>query len=273
MKANCFSIILLMLSACSTNYDLPEVSQDALADAESKLSLYQASALADRVSAKMAVRNFTTVIERVEPVAEAVCATQVREDRPLNCDYNIVFDDDEKAPANAFQRIGKDGRPLIIFNIAFIAEARNQDEIAFVMGHEAGHYIAEHLKKQKQQEVAGALIMGTLTAVGQAYATSANPYRSTAYDQVELRNSIDAGIGLGSIAFSQTYELEADYLGALIAKQAGYDPEKGALLFARRESPENVDGSLSFWGTHPPSAQRLATVIETISQFGEETEK
>ncbi len=273
MMGKYFFLALLIFSGCSTNYDLPVVSKEALADAEARLNFHQNIVLAEPVTAEVAVRNFTDVIQRVEPVAEAVCATQVREDRPLNCDYNIVFDDDATAPANAFQTIGRDGRPLIIFNIAFIAEARNQDEIAFVMGHEAGHYIAEHLKKQKQQQVAGALIMGTLTAVSQAYATSANPYRSTAYDQVELRNSIDAGVGVGSVAFSQTYELEADYLGALIAKQAGYDPERGALLFARRENPKNVDGSLSFWGTHPPSAQRLATVIETIGQFGQETEK
>ena len=44
---------------------------------------------------------------------------------------------------------------------------------------------------------------------------------------------MDLGASLGGRAYSQSYELEADTLGAYIAARAGYDPERGARIFAR----------------------------------------
>ena len=37
------------------------------------------------------------------------------------------------------------GRPVIFFTLGLIADARNSDELAFVLGHEAAHHIAGHL--------------------------------------------------------------------------------------------------------------------------------
>ncbi len=71
------------------------------------------------------------------------------------------------------------------------------------------------------------------------------------------------GAAMGNQAFSQTYELESDVLGAHIAKAAGYDPVEGAKFFARPEAAQTQAGNLSFWGTHPPDEKRLATVIDT----------
>ena len=104
--------------------------------------------------------------------------------------------------------------------------------------------------------------MGALTAVGQAYATSADPYRYTGNDAAEMHQNMGLGAAVGQKAYSQTYELESDVIATHITKAAGYDPIKGAKFFARPETAKTQAGNLSFWGTHPPNAQRLATVIE-----------
>ena len=88
------------------------------------------------LSGRMAVRNFIKVVETVEPIVEATC----RERAPqLNCDFRIVVDDRKGAPPNAFQTRDDTGRPIIAFTIPLIAIARNIDELAFIMAHEAAH--------------------------------------------------------------------------------------------------------------------------------------
>ena len=78
---------------------------------------------------------------------------------------------------------------------------------------------------------------------------------------------MDAGAALGAVAYSQTYELEADMLGAYITEAAGYDAEKGSLLFARREggNVRGESGAMSLWSTHPRSPQRIATVRYAVA--------
>ena len=185
------------------------------------------------------------------------------------CDVQVVYDD-QTLERNAYQLYGDNEEPIIVFTVPMIADARNEDEIAFVLGHEVGHHIGQHIQKKKQQALTGALILGALTAVGQVYASRANPYRNTAMDQYEMNRSMAAGFALGKHAFSQTYELEADVIGTYISRAAGYDPVRGARYFARPEPVNTVDGNLSFWGTHPPDEKRLATVLATVKQLDED---
>ena len=232
--------LLLLVVACTTDTALPELSGRDVEAADATLA--QAARRANavpRLSPDAAARNFRAAVARTEPVAEAVCRSQTGS----ACDFRIVLDDNMSNPPNAFHTIDAAGRPIIAFNLPMIAEARNQDEIAFVLGHEAGHYIARHVEKMQQQQLAGALIFGTLARLDTS-ATSAS-----------IENAMRLGAGIGRLTYSQQFELEADVIGARIAKSAGYDPNKGALMFARTGG-----GAGGFLSTHPPSAQRLATV-------------
>ena len=87
----------------------------------------QASASPSRAK----VDQFVAVVRTVEPVAEQFCAAQTGQG--TNCDFRIVVDDRPGQPPNAFQTLDRDGRPIIAFTLAMIAEVRNQDELAFVM--------------------------------------------------------------------------------------------------------------------------------------------
>lgn len=263
-----------VLSACGTTYAVPKAGDAEVARAKeifAEESNPKTAKSGTRLSEARAAAQYRRVVARVEPVAEAFCKKQTAEKPAFNCDVQIAVDN-MMPERNAYQTLTKDGKPVIAFTIPFIRDARNEDELAFVMGHEFGHHIGQHIQKQEQQAIAGALILGAITAVGQGYATQANPYRSTAYDQAEMQRNIELGMAAGQAAFSQTYELESDMIGTYIAKAAGYDPVKGARFFARPEAKKSQSGKLSFWGTHPPDQKRLATVIATVSKMKADSE-
>ena len=154
-------------------------------------------------------------------------------------------------PPNAYQSEGEDGRPNVTVGVTLLDEMRSDDEIAFVLSHEMSHHIAGHLPKQQQQQVLGALILGGLVAA------AGNPYGGPASDQA-ISQAMDVGAYLGARSYSQTYELEADTLGAFVAARAGYDPERGAQIFGR---PALADaGGPPILSSHPGSARRQATV-------------
>lgn len=255
----------LLLSACGTTYSLPEVSATSQAQAKQMFAQERARPVISTSNVNAANQRFQRVVSRVKPVAEAFCAKQNQEGSGKVCNLPVLVDLD-MTHENAYHTRNPDGQPYIAFSVPMLMQVRNDDELAFVLGHEYAHHIADHIDKQQQQAMAGALIMGMITATGQAYATQANPYRYTGNDHAELRRSMESGAAAGQMAYSQSYELESDVLATHIAAAAGYDPVKGAKFFARPAPARTATGRLSFWGTHPPNATRLATVIETRAQ-------
>lgn len=196
--------------------------------------------------AERAARTFLEVIAQVEPVAEAVCRTR---GVARTCDFRIVVDDRPGQPPNAFQTLDSRGRPVIGFTLALIADARNADELAFVLGHEAAHHISGHIPRRQDQALSGALVAGVL-----AQASGLSPE--------EVRAAQNLGAEVAARSYSREFELEADALGAEIALIAGFDPIKGAGFFDRLPDPGD-----RFLGSHPPNAQRKAQVAATVRRL------
>lgn len=186
-----------------------------------------------------AKRAFAQVVADVEPVAEAECR---RRTKGVNCDFKIVVDSRPGIPPNAFQTLDENKRPIIVFTVSLLEEARNADEIAFVLGHETAHHIRGHIARQQQNAVQGAVILAGIATLG-----GASP--------AEVRKAAETGAAVGARSFSKEFELEADSLGTIISARAGYSPLKGAQFFNRIPDPGD-----QFLGTHPPNADRLATV-------------
>lgn len=196
------------------------------------------------VPASEAARSFVRVLETVEPVAERECRARTT---GVNCDFNIVVDDRPGQPANAYQTVDRQGRPVIAFTLALIADARNQDELAFVLGHEAAHHIAGHIGRQQQNAVAGAVIFAGLATLSGGDANA-------------VRSAQELGAQVGARTYSKDFELEADALGTIITARAGYNPLRGAEFFARIPDPGD-----KFLGTHPPNRARLDVVRKTMA--------
>ena len=227
-KIGLFSVIALVFTGCTVSTQPgPSAPPAETTDATNRLPTSDT------------MRSFRSVVQTVEPVAERECRARTSR---VNCNFKILVDERPDQPPNAFQTIDQSGRPIIAFTVQLIADARNQDELAFVLGHEAAHHISGHIGRQQQNAVAGAVIAGSLAVLlgGDASAVEVAQQR---------------GAQVGARTYSKDFELEADALGTVIASRAGYDPVRGAEFFTRIPDPGN-----KFLGTHPPNAQRIATV-------------
>lgn len=193
----------------------------------------------------MGPKSFFNVVSRLEPTIERECLQ--RRTANINCDFKFVVDDRPGAEPNAFQTVDASGRPIIGFTASLISATYNRDEIAFVVGHEASHHVLNHLNRKSGAATAGAIILG-----GLAKAYGAN------IGDIDTAQKIGATVG--SRVYSKEWELEADYLGAIIALNAGFDPVNGSHFFDRLPDPGN-----HVLGTHPARSARLAQVQRAVT--------
>ncbi len=122
----------------------------------------------------------------------------------------------------------------------------NQDEIAFVLGHEMAHVIRGHAMNR--------IIANSAIAVG----ARAAPVRGLLAGWLGR-----VGVKFLESAYSQDLELEADTLGARLAAAAGYDPHAPMQLFSRlRElnQPAKQSGLGNYFSSHPGFDVRIHNV-------------
>jgi predicted Zn-dependent protease len=120
---------------------------------------------------------------------------------------------------------------------------RNRDDIAFVLAHEMAHVIRRHaIERLLQRKVVNAL-------------TLASPTGGTVTSWIRK-------IGLQGLerAYSQDEEFEADELGVLLMRAAGFDPA-GAIRMLQclgelDRSPDPL-GLNRYLSTHPPIEERV----------------
>jgi predicted Zn-dependent protease len=229
MRLPSIAVLSLTLGGCVATYPAPMVPIAAAP-----------------AGSPVAAQTFLQVVAAVEPVAEDRCR---REGMVRNCDFRIVVDDRPGQPPNAFQTLDRYGRPVLGFTLALIADARNADELAFVMGHEAAHHVAGHIPRREDQARAGALVAGVLAQAGGLSAE-------------EVRAAQSMGAEVAARGYSREFELEADALGAEIAWVAGFDPVLGTGFFDRLPDPGD-----RFLGTHPPNAERKAVVAAAVRRI------
>ena len=196
------------------------------------------------------LQRFLNVVERVEPVAEAYCRRFGQNPGGArNCNLQIAVDSNPDRPANAYQTLDDAGRPVVVFTFALIAQTRNEAELAFVMGHEAGHHIAGHIPARERTALRGAMMAGVLAAAAGG-------------DHTTVQEAQRQGAEAGARRYSREFELEADRIGTDIAYAAGYDPVLGAQFFSRLPDPGD-----QFLGSHPANAERQALVAQTMAQL------
>ena len=238
MRKTVMAIVALALSGC--------VSTSGPDPTEKPLAKITTASVLPPATQNRAARNFLAVVHRMEPVAEHECRVRTS---GTNCDFKIVVDNRAGEPSNAYQTLDKYGRPVIAFTSALINDARNRDELAFILGHEAAHHIRGHIPKAQQSAVAGAVIGGLLAAALGA-------------GDAGVKEAQRMGGAVGARQYSKDFELQADELGTIITARSGFDPLVGAAFFARIPDPGD-----RFLGSHPPNDQRIATVRRTAANM------
>ena len=129
--------------------------------------------------------------------------------------------------------------------------AKTEAGLAAVMGHEVVHALARHGAERMSQ--------GQLTNVA---VQAAGAMVGAAGDGGLLSQATMAALGVGAqvgvlLPFSRAHESEADYIGILLAADAGYDPRESVHLWERMEQLSSGGGPAEFLSTHPGHETRI----------------
>jgi predicted Zn-dependent protease len=164
--------------------------------------------------------------------------------RQFQWEVTVIKDD---KTANAFALPG--GKMAVYTGI--FPMAKTEAGLAAVLGHEVVHALARHgAERMSQGQVANIGLQVVGAAVGMS---SKNPV---------LGQATMAALGVGTqvgvlLPFSRKHESEADYIGILLAADAGYDPQESVHLWERMEQQSGSGGSPEFLSTHPGHDTRI----------------
>ncbi len=137
--------------------------------------------------------------------------------------------------------------------------AKNEAGLAAIMGHEVVHALAEHGGERMSQ---GLITQLGMTAAAIALSTQGlNPALNELGMQA-MGLGVQAGILL---PFSRKHESEADYVGILLAGEAGYDPREAIHIWERMAAAS--DGAPpEFLSTHPAHETRIADLTKWMPE-------
>ena len=256
----------------------PEVDQTELEDARAQLEYEWVPPAAGWQSYAEQTGSLERVIPRMRSASAQMCFDGQFEHlgSAEDCTANLnrwldnVQIDFGKDDANA--SVSPEGK--IVFNSGLLKAAANDDEVAYVLGHEMAHGFAEHFAKQQQGATQGAVVGGVL-AGGLTALLCPECTQQTISDMTVT--GMQAGAVSGAFQYSPERELEADEYAILLTSYAGYDPRAGRALIIRLarglEGEEVVPGLSqasfrSYFNTHPSDEHRLAHFDEIISKYG-----
>ncbi len=165
----------------------------------------------------------------------------------------VVFDSEQ---ANAFALPG--GKIGVYTGLLDVA--KNQDQLATVIGHEVAHVLAEHSNERlSQSQLANAGL--TLANV----AISASEYKQ--YQGLTMA-ALGVGVQYGVILpYGRTQESEADVVGLDYMAKAGFDPNQSIALWKNMSAASGGNQPLEFLSTHPSHNTRIKELQATIKRL------
>jgi len=136
-----------------------------------------------------------------------------------------------------------------------LAIAKNDDQLAAVIGHEVGHVIARHAAERASTTQTTGLILGAVQSQAGDYSQA-----------VQAFGGMGAQLGV-LLPFSRSHELEADRLGVDYMAAAGYRPSESLALW-RAMAEGRQSGTPEFASTHPSDQTRLMQLQQYIASRG-----
>jgi len=163
----------------------------------------------------------------------------------------VVFQDDS---ANAF---ALPGGKIGVFT-GLLGVAKNQDQLATVLGHEVAHVIARHSAERVSQGTAAQLLASGVAAAGVV-----NP--ASAAGQLTLA-ALGLGMEYGVLKpYGRAQESEADRIGLDYMARAGFDPAQAIELWKNMAAAGGGQPP-EFLSTHPSHATRISDLARLLPQ-------
>jgi len=234
---------VFFLGACVTNPETGRRSFNVIPDAT--LEAMGAQAYQEVLASEPRSRDarLTVIVQRV---ADRIAAASGKN---FQWEVNLI----DNPQANAFVLPG--GKIIVYTGILPICET--ESGLAFVMGHEVGHAVAEHGGERMTQTL---LIQSGLAVADLTLGDSAQ------------KPFIMGAVGMGAqygvlMPFSRSHESDADHMGIRYMARAGYDPSVAPEIWRRmgrggQQPPE-------FLSTHPSHETRTARLEELMNEAQE----
>ncbi len=148
----------------------------------------------------------------------------------------------------------------IVFYSGIMPILENDDEIAVVMSHEIAHAVARHgAERMSQQQLVNAA--GNIAAVfleGKSQQTKDIFYGAYGFGAA-------AGILL---PYSRKHEFEADYIGLLLMKKSGYNPQAAVGFWQKMKAmSEKAPKTPDFLSTHPSDEARIKNIEKRLAEM------
>lgn len=138
-----------------------------------------------------------------------------------------------------------------------LLRAQNEAQLAYVLGHETGHYLRRHSLQiwQDLRTKTNALVFFQVLAAGAG---------------VGYVGDLAQLVALASLyAFSRDNEREADEIGFELMVKAGYDPHEAPVIWEglmKEQAASKKSEPFIFFATHPSTEERIETLKARAQQ-------
>jgi len=237
-----YLLTTVFLSGCSTEYNLVTKQEEQYYYSTDK-EVQMGQAINRQVEKELKFSNDPLQKKRVEDIGKKIAAVSDRKEIDY---YFQVLEDDS---VNAVSLPGG----YVYVNSGLLDKVSNDDELACILAHEAGHIVARHSIK-KLQAMQSYSILRLLVAVAPRTG--------------EAGNAADAAFTQFLLGYSREDELLADQLGVRYAKLAGYDPH-AMITFLTKLQDINRRMPLTeknYFKTHPYVPDRIRVVKQELNE-------
>lgn len=237
-------LVTVLFSGCiSTEYNVGTHEQDiSFYSTAQEVTIGQN--IAKKIAKEFKISNNPYDIERVNRVAERLL--KVIDRKEINYYFYVIEKDNEgKEQINAFALPGG-----YVYIFKDLLDLIDDDELAFVLAHELGHIVSRHSIKMLQAAMGYNLLI--IASVG----VKADP---------GFRKGLSFALAQILMGYSREDEFNADELAVKYCKLAGFDPKASIEVLEKlyKENKKSIR-PLSYFRTHPFTAQRIRQIKETL---------
>lgn len=235
--------VLFALSSCATS---PTGQMQLKLYPDDKMAKMGVAAYAE-MKEKTPVTKDKAKIRYVNCVAKAITDAL-----PNKSTWEVnVFEDDQ---VNAFALPG--GKIGVYTGLLKVA--KNQNQLATVIGHEVAHVLADHGNARVSASTAAQAGVTIATILG-AIATD-DPMKR------QMLGLLGVGVQVGVLLpYGRSQESEADILGLDLMAKAGFDPRQSVPLW-QNMGKAGGGGSPEFLSTHPSNSTRISKLNKRMNK-------
>ncbi len=239
-------IFLLVLSGCATLYN-PATGRKEMIFLNSQTEVSIGESVIPEFLSKHPLSNDPVLNERLRGVGGRLANASDRQD--ILYKFYVLKD----LELNAMTLPGG----LVYVNQGLM-KILNDDELAYVVGHEVGHVAARHIAKKLQANMAYQLLLGV------AFASFGDSSGGSASN---VAQGVDAVYNLVSLSYSRKDEYEADRLGAKYSFKSGFNPWSSLTALEKIKTEEGPNWKvMGYFRTHPYVEDRVAALKVVIPE-------